>query len=278
MTPCYAVDDLANSMCPYSEVSGKGSHSHVFFGVASSDLGNQSICQFRSAATFTEGSSSLSRTVCHVLPLCSHLKMIGSYAGRIIAAMQNNHSARDWTEMQFPRDSVGETGRMLAIGARHHHAAIPGSVRKTVPQPARFGFRDLQPEPVGYRHGWADAIPIAGVRAVADLVVCQENATPLACLTTDNRRSNTASFPVTLAGAVLGTIPLYFRAPRQEFRSALDAGARNAPAALALRGTIHWHCDLSLTRNRGARPGAVRSSDRASSRPNFTTPTRREAD
>lgn len=43
-------------------------------------------------------------------------------------------------------------------------------------------------------------------------------------------------------------------------------------AAPTGRGSIRLHRDVSLTRNRGATPGAVTSSDRASSCPDFTTP------
>lgn len=66
--------------------------------------------------------------------------------------------------------------------------------------------------------------------------------------------------------------PLQFGRDHHVQRAALGAGIGDLRARLfSPRGSIRLHRDLSLSRNRGARPEAVTSSARASSCPDFTT-------
>lgn len=92
--------------------------------------------------------SSLFRTIDHVIHLGSEKQVVGTNTRGIVAVMQDVHVFRHGSEMNYPRNSVGENVRRMfaALAATSGNTSISLYSRFSRPFPAVGCFLDIAPE------------------------------------------------------------------------------------------------------------------------------------
>lgn len=239
----------------------------MFPGMPSVDLGDQ-------ASGYTEISGDVSVTFAGVGAPSDLTNLLGIQLG--ISILFANVSPTVSNKPSFAR-CVREV-----VGLRAIEKVCRVATRRVVAFVAGYlDFFDWKTEMERQRN----TMGVGLVAASGSASAYSEGAVPALVSSTDPRPARIrATGPIDMSPEAVSEADPWFQGalrPRSTqcpaIQLRLAADPPNERRATDAAGTILVHRDVSLTRNRGATPGAVSSSDRASSRLHFTTPTRREA-
>lgn len=142
--PHLEANDLRYSRLLQSVFIRKALLAYGFFAVASADFFNLLSVHFRHAVRFTLGVAALGDHVIVIIGIGSEKQMIGSYARRIITAMENMLIVWNRAIMDFPRRSMSTDAAILWIFPDLPVAILIGS---SGPRPTLIGDYDACPKP-----------------------------------------------------------------------------------------------------------------------------------
>lgn len=199
-------------------------------------------------------------------------EVIWVHARRPVTRMAGIYPVRKWPPDQLKGDM--SSARLSARGSVITDDAIAVLIPAAHPFPATPQFRahdrpvlvDLGPEASIQRN--SDARNVAGVTTELPSTL-----TDFGWVGSEPRFTRQAG--ALRADDLSGVLADDRAEPCGPFANLVRLGEEGRTASFA--DTLNRHRDLPLIRNRGATPGAVTSSDRASSCLNFTTATRKEA-
>lgn len=141
MTPSISIENMAN--CTFTNIEFFCNYLYIKFHSEISNLAYFFRRKFCFPNFFTSCKSSFSNGVFNVLFLSASYKVFRIYARRVIAFMKNNEFFRNFTYMDFIRNSMGLNF------SRGMELPVPSTKFSTCPQPTSRSFFDVFEEAFG---------------------------------------------------------------------------------------------------------------------------------
>lgn len=164
MLPSFAADQVPHTLARYAVCIGQRLVAYATGGVACSDREDLARRELGGAGSFATSRAALLRRILHVVERCAEEQMIRATARRVIAFVQHVQAWWDWSEVDLPRDAMGENYR-LRLAATHPPVSIWVSVRG--PFPATLSAADVLRPALAQRFA-TPALPVPVATATAE--------------------------------------------------------------------------------------------------------------